>query len=238
MADPSSHAAWGTGPGVITPDGCAVDLYAQLPGGRDAEIVAAALRPAAQVLDLGAGTGRITHELAQRGHSVVAVDESPEMLAHIRDATTIQSPIADLDLPQQFDAVLLASHLVNTPSQQNRLNLLRACRRHCADDGAVLLQRHTRAWVESVQPSRHESEGIIVELQDVCRGQDAKLSATVRYTIGTRVWTHHFTVQGLDDTALAAALETAGLRMGGVLSDDGAWVWAVPAAAHTAGKTT
>jgi predicted RNA methylase len=54
------------------------------------EIVhAAAGSPRASVLELGAGTGRIADALAALGHPVVAVDESPEMLAHIRNAETV-----------------------------------------------------------------------------------------------------------------------------------------------------
>ncbi len=33
----------GTGPGAITPDGCAVELYARLPVGAEPDIVAAAV---------------------------------------------------------------------------------------------------------------------------------------------------------------------------------------------------
>ncbi len=33
----------GTGPGAITPDGCAVELYARLPVGSEPEVIAAAV---------------------------------------------------------------------------------------------------------------------------------------------------------------------------------------------------
>ncbi|WSA28156.1 class I SAM-dependent methyltransferase [Streptosporangium sp. NBC_01810] len=51
--------------------------------------------------------GRITHRLLELGHEVVAVDESPEMLAHIRGTETVCSPIQTLALPRTFDLVLL-----------------------------------------------------------------------------------------------------------------------------------
>ena len=38
----------------------------------------------ASVLELGAGTGRVTLPLARDGHHVVALDQSPEMLARLR----------------------------------------------------------------------------------------------------------------------------------------------------------
>ncbi len=49
----------GTGPGVITRDGCAVELYAQLPAWREPTVVHAAAREGATVLDLGASAGRV-----------------------------------------------------------------------------------------------------------------------------------------------------------------------------------
>lgn len=82
-------SAYGDGPGTIAPDGSAVDFYASLPArGEDAIIRAAAVEDAS-VLDLGAGTGRLAHPLIESGYDVVAVDESPEMLARIRSARTV-----------------------------------------------------------------------------------------------------------------------------------------------------
>jgi hypothetical protein len=53
----------GTGPGVITPDGCAVDFYALLPPMGEPGIVHAAIPAGASILELGAGAGRVTHPL-------------------------------------------------------------------------------------------------------------------------------------------------------------------------------
>lgn len=43
----NAHASQGSGPGVIAPDGCAVELYSLLPPGRDPEIIHGAVPPAA-----------------------------------------------------------------------------------------------------------------------------------------------------------------------------------------------
>lgn len=58
--------------------------YAQLRPGYPAEAVASLLgdRPL-RVLDLGAGTGKLTEQLLAAGHEVVAVDPSAEMLAEL-----------------------------------------------------------------------------------------------------------------------------------------------------------
>jgi SAM-dependent methyltransferase len=78
----TTDANAGAGPGPITPDGCAVDLYALLPPGGEAEIAHEAIPAGSGVLELGCGTGRILRRLAELGHSVVGVDESPDMLAY------------------------------------------------------------------------------------------------------------------------------------------------------------
>jgi 2-polyprenyl-3-methyl-5-hydroxy-6-metoxy-1,4-benzoquinol methylase len=57
-----------------------------LPSLGEIEYVESLLSPNSSVLDLGAGAGRIADPLAELGHRVTAVDESPEMLAHIRHA--------------------------------------------------------------------------------------------------------------------------------------------------------
>src|SRR6185369_7492593 len=81
----------GTGPGEITPDGCAVDLYAIIPPAGEAAIVDAAVPPGASVLELGCGTGRILRPLAEAGHPVLGVDESAGMLAALADLPTVRS---------------------------------------------------------------------------------------------------------------------------------------------------
>ena len=60
--------SYGTGPGVITPDGCAVDFYVMLPDFGEPAIVHEAAGPGASILELGCGAGRVTHPLIALGH--------------------------------------------------------------------------------------------------------------------------------------------------------------------------
>jgi len=220
----------GTGPGTITPDGCAVELYVLLQPMGEPETVHAAVPAGASVLELGAGAGRVTHPLVALGHPVVAVDESAEMLARIRGAETVRARIEDLDLQRRFDVVLLGSFLVNTDDRDLRRRFLAACRRHVRDDGCVLIQRHPPAWFDEAAEGEGVAGGVLHRLRNVGRPGPGLLAATVEYQVGDRVWTQSFTAERLDDEALAAALAEAGLAVGAYLTGDGSWVRAVPAA--------
>jgi SAM-dependent methyltransferase len=219
----------GSGPGVITPDGSPVDFYAQLPPGDEPAIVHAAIPAGATILELGAGTGRMTHPLIELGHSVVAVDESPEMLARIRGAETVQARIEQLDLGRRFDAVLLASHFINVPDADEGLRLLRACRRHVDEGGCVLLQRYAPSWFDHTVPGERMLGDATLRLRDVSRPAPGLVSATVEYCLGDRVWTQWFTARRLDDAELPAVLAEAELALDAYLTDDRTWVRAVPA---------
>jgi len=121
-----------TGPGAITPDGCSVELYALVPARDEPGIIDAAAPRNASILELGCGAGRVTHPLLALGHSVVAVDESPEMLAHVRGARTVAARIDGLELAELFDVVVLASHLVNVPDDDLLAAFLATCASHVA----------------------------------------------------------------------------------------------------------
>lgn len=219
----------GTGPGVITPDGCAVEFYALLPPGHEPEIVHAAVpSEGASILELGAGTGRIADILAALGHPVVAVDESAEMLARIRTAETVCAPVQGLALGRTFDVVLLASFLINTPDEPLRAAFLQTCARHVAARGCVIIQQHPPGWFTAVTQTQHETAGITFRLTNLSRPGPGLVSATAEYQDGERVWTHTFTAARLDEPVLTAAFRAAGLILDRYLTDDRQWLRAVP----------
>ena len=219
----------GTGPGVITPDGCAVEFYARVTAMGEPEIVHGAIPPGSSVLELGCGTGRITHPLVALGHRVVAVDESPEMLAHVRDAEKVCARIEDLALGRRFDVVLLASHLINTDDTTARTAFLAACRDHVTGDGCVIIQQQAPGWFASAADAERVTGGIIFRVRNVSRPAPDLVSATMEYVDDGRVWTQTFTARCLDDAELRAVLDGAGLRLDRYLTDDHGWLRAVPA---------
>jgi len=80
-----------------------------------------ARRAGGLVLELMAGTGRVTLSLLEAGVPLTAVDSSPEMLAILRrklakrglQAEVVQQDVTALDLPRRFALIILPS----TPSR-------------------------------------------------------------------------------------------------------------------------
>ena len=82
-------------------------------------------RGSGRVLEIGCGTGRVAIELAAKGHSVLGVDLSEPMLevarrksrsplrAHLSDLGFLKHDMLKLDLPIQFDLVLLPYYTFN-----------------------------------------------------------------------------------------------------------------------------
>jgi SAM-dependent methyltransferase len=213
----------GTGRGVITADGCAVELYRQLPPLGEAEIVHAEVPAGARILDLGCGTGRIAHRLIQLGHDVVALDQSADMLACVRGAETVCAPIAGLELGTTFAAVLMASHLVNVPDDAERQAFLSVAARHLSVGGRLVAQWHPPAWFDRAVSGTSGAVGAVrVELADVHFDRDL-LDATVRYRSGDDLWTQTFQARRLTESELRHDLRRAGLEFARWCVTDRTW---------------
>ncbi|MCX4991651.1 MULTISPECIES: bifunctional 2-polyprenyl-6-hydroxyphenol methylase/3-demethylubiquinol 3-O-methyltransferase UbiG [unclassified Streptomyces] len=217
----------GTGPGAITPDGCAVELYTRLPVGTEPDIITAAVPAAAHVLELGSGVGRMTHPLLELGFTVTAVDESAEMLEHVRGARTVHSTIEDLDLGETFDVVLLTSFLIHAGDVRVRRALLDTCVRHVADDGCVLFQREGEDWHTDVPRERIDPSGFAVRIVSAEPVGDGVDSVRAEYVFPDATWTQTFLSRPLTKDAFEEALGEAGLKVDRYLTDDGVWVRAV-----------
>jgi SAM-dependent methyltransferase len=234
----------GTGPGAITPDGCSVELYALVPARNEPAIIDGAAPRNALILELGCGAGRVTHPLLALGHRVVGVDESPEMLSHVRGARTVAARIDGLDLGELFDVVVLASHLVNVPDDELLAAFLAACARHVRETGCVVIQRHPVSWFDTVAPSRRSApardgaEAITFILDGISHPTPDHIAATAEYVVGDRRWTQTFVARRLDDARLGTALAAVGLRLDDTyLTDDGGWVRARPVPSMGAGSS-
>ncbi len=219
----------GTGPGAITPDGCAVELYARLSVGEEPDIIAAAAPAGAHILELGSGVGRMTHPLLERGFTVTAVDESAEMLERVRGARTICGPIEDLDLGETFDVVILASFLVHTADTGVRRAMLEVCARHVAEGGSVLIQREGEDWHKNVPRERVDPAGYTVRIVSAEPLGGGVNSVHAEYVFPDTTWTQTFRSRPLTRERFEEALGEAGLRAERYLTEDGVWVRAVRA---------
>lgn len=222
----------GTGPGAITPDGCAVDLYARLSVGDEPDVIAGAVPAEAHILELGSGAGRVTRPLLERGFRITAVDESAEMLEKVSAiggrVRTIQSPIEKLDLGERFEVVMLASFLVHNGDVSVRRGMLRACRSHVTDDGCVLIQREGADYHTNLPRERVDPGGYTVRILSAEPVGDGVNEVRAEYVFPDAVWTQTFRARPLTKEQFEQALEEAGLRVDKYLTEDGIWVRAVP----------
>jgi SAM-dependent methyltransferase len=202
-----------------------VEVYRSLPAGGEAEVVHGAIPERANILELGCGTGRTTHRLIEMGHEVTAVDESPEMLAHVQAAETILSKIEDLRLGRVFDCVLLGSHLINADSEQRRA-FLRSCRRHVSASGCVLIERYDPNF------DWKDHEGFVRRIGDVTttlrqvRLRNRRLQAVVEYRVGDKLWLQLFSAVLLGDDEIDRELAKEGLERERSLDERRSWLLA------------
>jgi SAM-dependent methyltransferase len=114
----------------------------------DIALYAGLLKPGAAVLELGAGTGRVSIALAERGHSVTGVDIAPAMLAQAAAKRAELAPelaqrlefrrgdMTALDLKRRFDAVICGYYtLAHVPRGAAWRNTFATAARHLADGG-------------------------------------------------------------------------------------------------------
>jgi SAM-dependent methyltransferase len=194
--------------------GAPTDLYRLLVAADEPLLIDREMPDDAEILELGAGSGRITHPLIALGRRVVAVDFNPEMLELIEGAEKIEARIQDLDLGRVFGGVLLMSNLINNPDREERLALLRAVQRHLGPHGVALIERYDPASGEDPTPTERDRYGITIRAFDI-RREGQLLYQTVEYDAGARGrWLVR--IEGtriLTDDEMLADLAAAGLRL-------------------------
>lgn len=137
-----------------------------------AAVSAAVRKQGDRVLEIGCGTGTVTAQLVERGASVVAIDQSPEML-EVSRARLGSAPVewreqtaSEIDkLPSAaFDAVVLSLCLSDMSASERRF-VLEECAGRLRDDGVLVVADEVKA------PS-----GIRRALQLLWRGPQAALA--------------------------------------------------------------
>jgi SAM-dependent methyltransferase len=188
------------------------------------------------VLDVGAGTGRVTLELARLGHTVVALDRDPRLLDELERRAaglaveTVAGDARGFDLGRRFPLIIVPMQTIQLlEGAGGRRRFLTRAARHLEPEGAVAVAitetlehysaedglplplpdvREVEGFVYSSQPTavREQGENIILE----------RLRETI--TPGGRRSAEHdaitldrLTAGDLEREALAAGIRPAGV---------------------------
>jgi SAM-dependent methyltransferase len=194
--------------------GAPIELYRLLEAADEPELIDRELPEDAEILELGAGSGRITRALIALGRRVVAVDVKGEMLELIEGAEKVEARIEDLDLGRTFGGVLLMSNLINQPDRSERLALLRAVQRHLGPHGVAIIERYDPETGEDPTPTEQQRFGVTIRKFDIHR-EGKLLYQRIEYDAGVRGrWM--VDLEGariLTDDEMLADLTAAGLRL-------------------------
>jgi SAM-dependent methyltransferase len=96
------------------------------------------------VLDVGAGTGRVTLDLARHGHTVVALDRDPVLLATLRERTgtlpvgAVEADARAFNLGRRFPLIIVPMQTIQLlGGPEPRAGFLACARAHLEPGGVV-----------------------------------------------------------------------------------------------------
>jgi SAM-dependent methyltransferase len=108
--------------------------------------LAAAAGPGTTILDVGAGTGRVTLHLAHRGFAMVALDADARLLGALArraaglDVRTVAADARDFDLGERFALIIVPMQTVQLlDGSAGREAFLRCAQRHLQPGGRLVL---------------------------------------------------------------------------------------------------
>jgi SAM-dependent methyltransferase len=131
------------------------------------------------ILDVGAGTGRVTLDLARRGHRTVALDQDRVLLAELErraaalPVETVRADARAFSLPQRFNLILVPMQTIQLlGGASGRERFLRAARHHLNPGGTLALAITERLdhfapedTVTLPLPDMRELDGVIYSSQ-------------------------------------------------------------------------
>jgi SAM-dependent methyltransferase len=168
---------------------------------------ALAERCGGRVLDVGAGTGRVSLDLARRGHAVTALDRDPELLGVLRERArglpvdTVEADARDFRLDAEFALCLVPMQTIQLLGGAEARRRFLACARAHLSPGARLAAaiaedlpgfepgdgrplpvpdvREHAGWVYCSRPiaTRHRGSRIVLERRRETVAPDGTLTA-------------------------------------------------------------
>ncbi len=122
------------------------------------------------VLDAGCGAGRVAVELARRGVDVTAVDLDEDLLQRAKTrssaVTWIHADLAELDLSNRFDCVVLAGNVLPYVEPLRQADAFGACARHLASKGRLIMGMNLRpGWPTTTDIEQWMNTSGLVELE-------------------------------------------------------------------------
>jgi SAM-dependent methyltransferase len=208
------------------------ELYRRLPlldtDRRWLELAAEA--PDGRILELGAGTGRLTSGFLAAGYEVTAVDHDAAMLSSLRarvghQVEAVQADVAALPHGPPVGLVVMPASLLNElPDEQARAATIAGAARRCRPDGLVVMQVLSPWWLVRLAPCSsgrlHPADGgpavdVVIEA-GAFDAWTARRQATLSYTFhdGTVV-RDELDAAVITPTELLGALTDAGLELVG-----------------------
>lgn len=186
-----------------------------------------------RILDFGAGTGRLSIPLAERGHWVTAVDPSSAMIGALElkaglagvQVETKTTRMMDFRSPETFDmAICVFTVLLYLQSEEELRESIRSAASSLKSGGHLFLDIPTRAVFQNPPPARTQS--LIRTVTVTPRGGDLydyRDCATIKTRDGEDQYEENFTIRYWEPQRVLDLLAQHGFSVQADLSKEYAW---------------